>query len=388
MSKLTVGFVLDDRLDKSDGVQQYIISLGDWLSAHGHEVHYLVGESPAYKGEPRVHHLSRTVNVRFNKNRMSIPRPASKKVIKQLLTEHKFDILHVQLPYSPLLAGRVMSLASPETAVVGTFHILPFSATEKSATKILGTFLKKSKKRFDKVFSVSPAAQEFAASHFGLSSEVLPNVVDIKRFRNSASKSKQVQKIVFLGRLVKRKGVLELLQAYSKLLDNKPDFADSTELVIGGKGPLLKKVTKMKQQIEKSHPKSKINLAGFISEADKPEFLGSADLAVFPATGGESFGIVLIEAMASNSDVVLGGDNPGYSSVLGGNVETLFSPKKTNSFADKLQQFLEDKSLRKAVHDAQQQLVKAYDVNTVGAKLEASYQELVASKQKTKHNKS
>src|SRR5688572_10061763 len=123
MRSLRIGFVLDDRLDKPDGVQQYVKLLGGWLSAHGHDVHYLVGESPGLKDQ-NIHHLGRTVKVRFNKNRMEIPLPANRRNIKKLLAEKEFDVLHVQMPYSPMLAARVIKNAAPTTSVVGTFHIL------------------------------------------------------------------------------------------------------------------------------------------------------------------------------------------------------------------------------------------------------------------------
>lgn len=102
---MKIAYVLDDRLDKPDGVQQYVRDMSGWMRDKGHEVHYLVGNSPGAT-ESNLHNLSRTVGVRFNKNRMRIPLPASKRAIKQLLDDERFDVLHVQMPYSPLwLAG-------------------------------------------------------------------------------------------------------------------------------------------------------------------------------------------------------------------------------------------------------------------------------------------
>lgn len=108
---MKIGFVLDDSLDKTDGVQQYIITLGSWLAKQGHNVHYLVGET--HRDDiPNIHSLSKNIAVRFNKNRMSMPLKADKSKIVKLLNDEQFDIIHVQMPYSPLMAGFVVSNVS------------------------------------------------------------------------------------------------------------------------------------------------------------------------------------------------------------------------------------------------------------------------------------
>ena len=114
--KLKVGLVLDDSLDRNDGVQQYVRALGGWLADQGHTVHYLAGQSRA--DGKTVHSLSRNVNVRFNGNRLSMPLPANAGPIKALLAKEKYDVLHVQMPYSPLMAGKVISNAGPDTAAL------------------------------------------------------------------------------------------------------------------------------------------------------------------------------------------------------------------------------------------------------------------------------
>ncbi|HTH72515.1 MAG TPA: glycosyltransferase family 4 protein, partial [Candidatus Pristimantibacillus sp.] len=107
MARLKIGLVLDDSLDKVDGVQQYVLIVGRWLTAQGHDVHYLVGETKR-TDLPGMHSLARNVKVRFNKNRMAIPLPANLRAIRALLKREQFDVLHVQVPYSPALAGRII----------------------------------------------------------------------------------------------------------------------------------------------------------------------------------------------------------------------------------------------------------------------------------------
>src|SRR4051812_47082988 len=90
-----IGFVLDDGLDKPDGVQQYILTLGAWLSEQGHEVHYLVGQTNRTDIK-NVHSLSKNIRVQFNGNRMSIPLPTSSRKLRSFLRAEHFDILHIQ----------------------------------------------------------------------------------------------------------------------------------------------------------------------------------------------------------------------------------------------------------------------------------------------------
>src|ERR1700712_493953 len=98
---MKVGFVIDDTLDKPDGVQQYVLTVGRWLAQNGHQVHYLCGETK--RGDiPNVHSLTKNAHVRFNGNQLSVPKPANAAKIRQLLDTQQFDVLHIQMPYSPL----------------------------------------------------------------------------------------------------------------------------------------------------------------------------------------------------------------------------------------------------------------------------------------------
>src|SRR4029079_7527988 len=120
---MKIGIVGDDTMDKPDGVEQYIMTIGPWFVAQGHEVHYLVGETHR-TDFANLHSLAKNVKVRFNGNRLTIPLPANKRRIQKLLDKENFDVLYVQMPYSPALAGRIVAAAGPRTAVVGAFHIL------------------------------------------------------------------------------------------------------------------------------------------------------------------------------------------------------------------------------------------------------------------------
>ena len=119
---LTVGLVLDDSLDRPDGVQQHVLTLGAWLSDQGHRVHYLA-TTTRRTDLADLHDVGSALSVRFNGNRLSTPLPASARHLRTVLAAGGFDVLHVAMPYSPLMAGRVVARADESTAVVGTFHL-------------------------------------------------------------------------------------------------------------------------------------------------------------------------------------------------------------------------------------------------------------------------
>lgn len=385
MKQLKIGFVLDDSLDKTDGVQQYVVTLGRWFSQQGHEVHYLVGQSRR-RDLGHVHSLSRNLQVHFNQNRMSMPLPANKKRIQQLLDEQQFDVLHVQMPYSPWLAGRIIKMAPPTTAIVATFHIIPYSSLERLATRLLALYLWRNRRKIDDILSVSPAAAAFARQTFRASERVLPNTVALTHF-HSAKPYKHYDdgmiNIVFVGRLVPRKGALALVEALAQL--HTKNHLQNVRVLICGKGPLL---GQLKRFIRDHHLGHVVHVLGFIGEEEKPRYLASADIAIFPSLGGESFGIVLIEAMAAARGVVIGGDNIGYQSVLGQHPDQLIDPSDTPAFAKKLLHFIRNRRARQAAHRWQQTAVRRYDVRVIGSQLEAIYNKTIAKKRLNDHNES
>lgn len=376
---MKIGFVVDDTLDKPDGVQQYVLTLSSWLRDQGHEVHYLVGESKRTDID-HVHSLSKNVKVRFNKNRLSIPLPTSAKRLREFVTTEQFDVLHVQMPHSPFMAAKLIKYAPQATAVVGTFHIAPYSKVETAATKALGILLKKNLAVFDQIISVSQPAQAFAKQTFKIDSIVLPNVIDLKHFKHNLNKNIP-SNITFLGRLVERKGAAHLLHALSVMENNHPDTRYSLRFC--GDGPDRAKLLELKETLGLT---CDFDFTGHITEEQKTQYLSQAGIAVFPSTGGESFGIVLLEAMAAESGVVIAGDNPGYQSVLGSIPECMVNPLDHVTFAETMHRYLSDQSLAKTIHQKQQKLVKQYDVAVVGPQITTIYEEAIAKRRSRKHN--
>ncbi len=373
---MKIAFVLDDTLDSTDGVQQYVLLIGAWLLGQGHDVHYLTGQTKR-TDIPNIRSLSRNIKVRFNKNRLSIPMPSSTRKLRKLLADEQFDVLHIQMPYSPLLASKIIKNAPKTTAIVGTFHIAPHTSFVSAATSWLGRLERKSLKRFDEIISVSPIAQAFALKTFKIKSSVIPNAVDTTKWMPNKKQIKK-KEIVFLGRLVPRKGCIYLLHACKELKDQK--VLGDTKIIIAGDGPDR---AKLEKYVKENKLSKSVSFVGYISEEHKRKLLQEAHIGVFPSTGGESFGIVLIEAMAAGS-VAIAGDNDGYKGVLGSLPDSIIDPTNVEAFTKTLQRLLTEKKMYSDLHRAQAELVKQYDVNVVGDAILKTYKKAVKHKNQSK----
>jgi phosphatidyl-myo-inositol alpha-mannosyltransferase len=362
---MTIGMLLDDTLDSADGVQQAIISIGNELTSRGHLVHYIAPTSER-TDIPHIHSLGRVISLRFNGNSVRTPLPVSRKKVRQLFQDVDFDALHVQMPYSPLFSAKILKYAPDTVKKIGTFHILPYSFMSTYGTKLLGLFMRKSIRSLNSHIAVSEPSLVFMKNTFNVKGIVIPNPVVNEYYGSFTGKKHPKNNIVFVGRFEARKGVVELVEAYSKL---PKEIRSNTKLIMCGRGPLFETV---KQKI--SSLDLDVYLPGFVTDEKKAQYLADADIAVFPSKSGESFGIVLTEAMSARSGVVIGGNNPGYASVLGEWPETLFNPLDITEFSNKLELFLTDINLRNLIGKKQHEIVNKYDVKTVVDQLEGIYQ--------------
>lgn len=362
---MIIGIILDDTLDRPDGVQQSILTIREELVVRGHEVHFIVPKTTR-DDIPYIHSLGKFVSVKFNGNSVRTPLPVSKKSIDELFSEVDFDVLHLQMPFSPFYGQKIIKLAPKNIKIIGTFHILPFGMLSRFSMSVLGVFLKPSRNLFHKIFAVSKPALEFMNKTMKIEGEVLHNPVNFSFYNKFIKNPKTKKQIVYVGRFDDRKGVKELVEAYSGI---SYELQSTTELIMCGRGPLLDSMQKLAKDLNVD-----IKFPGFVSESEKAQYLANADIAVFPSKSGESFGIVLTEAMSSGSGVTLGGNNPGYSSVLGQWSETIFDPKNIDGFSKILEKFLTNDKLRKKIGSQQHVEVKIYDVKEIVDKLIKVYE--------------
>ena len=375
---LTIGLLLDDSLDGQDGVQQYVLALGNWLTEQGHCVHYLAGHSTRSDLD-RLHSLSRVVRLNFNGNRLGTPLFASSGKLTDLINAHQFDVIHVQSPHSPLLAGRLIKRLPKSTAIVSSLHVLPNGLLANWGLHLLGHLNHGSLKRIDRFIANTQAGADFFEKSWRVSSLIIPNPLDCRRFEHAqahpAQRSDKLN-IVFLGRLVKRKGVLGLIEAIQLL--PKP-VLDQIYVHLGGGGQLMPKA---KASLDKYRLNKVCRLYGRIAEPDKASFLAMAEIAIFPSTGGESFGISLVEAMVAGRGVVLAGDNPGYRAVLDNRSELLFEASKPEAIAQTLQKWIAATAdERRQSHQWLKQRAGGYDISqSVGPAILATYRQVLDAK--------
>jgi phosphatidylinositol alpha-mannosyltransferase len=375
---LKIGLVIDDSLDKQDGVQQYVVTLGVWLKNQGHDVHYLTSTTTR-TDLSNVHVLSKNIGFKMNANRLHTPVPTLPAKMKALLEREHFDVLHIQMPYSPWLAGQLIRYAGLNTAVIGTFHIYPESEWVAWAAKGLGLVVSRQLKRFDRVLAVSEPAQRFAKEAFNIQTVVIPNMIDVARFMPSKELSKDNTeiKIIFLGRLVERKGCMHLLKAIHYLREQNLTTTKFL-LQIGGKGP-LKEV--LENYVREHELGDIVRFDGFIAEEEKANYLAAADVAVFPSTGGESFGISVVEALAACKGAVLAGDNPGYRTVMNGRSVQLIDPLDTPNFAHTLAKFISSPKEREEAKVWQRAHVQKFDQQVVNPKIVDVYRDALHHRQ-------
>lgn len=368
---LTIGFVFDDTLDALDGVQQHIITIGTELVRRGHDVHYLVGETH-HSPVPQTVSLARNVMVSFNGNRMRIPLPVRKREIRAALAHNNYDILHIQAPYSPLFGGRVLECAPQSTGVVATYHIAPIDRRARYGGRALGLVNAHSHRRVDEVIAVSQVAAQYAQFTAHTHGTIIANPVNVEKFATAAHRATRDAAhphIVFLGRLVPRKGAQLLLDALDYGERHGMFPMPGLHVTIAGDGPLMDDCVQRAARL-----RTPVQFVGTVDEG-KADLLASADVAVFPAIGGETFGIVLPEAIASGAGVTLAGDNPGYRWTMRGDEDALFSvgPDHARVLAERIERALTDAPWARRLHAREEALLDRYNVQAVTDEVEQVY---------------
>lgn len=375
---LTIGFVFDDTLDALDGVQQHIITIGTELVRRGHDVHYLVGETH-HSPVPQTVSLARNVMVSFNGNRMRIPLPVRKREIRAALAHNNYDILHIQAPYSPLFGGRVLECAPQSTGVVATYHIAPIDRRARYGGRALGLVNAHSHRRVDEVIAVSQVAAQYAQFTAHTHGTIIANPVNVEKFATAAHRATRDAAhphIVFLGRLVPRKGAQLLLDALDHGERHGMFPMPGLHVTIAGEGPLMDDCVQRAARL-----RTPVQFVGTVDEG-KADLLASADVAVFPAIGGETFGIVLPEAIASGAGVTLAGDNPGYRWTMRGDEDALFSvgPDHARVLAERIERALTDAPWARRLHAREEALLDRYNVQAVTDEVEQVYARAIADR--------
>lgn len=291
--------------------------------------------------------------------------------LQKVLDQERFDVLHFHEPWVPVLSRQLLTRS--KCANVATFHAkLPDSVMSRTIEKVVTPYTKSIMKYLDALTAVSEPAAEYTRTLTNKTITIVPNGIDLAKYRDHKKTANKQKKILYIGRLERRKGIIYLINAFAKLQENDK----STQLLIAGDGP-------DRQKLELVVNEQKINnvkFLGFISEAQKLKLLSEVDLFCSPALFGESFGIVLLEAMASGT-VTIAGNNPGYTALMKNRgVLSIVNPKDKYEFARRFELLLHDQTLRSAWQEWAEQYIEQFNYSHVVDQYEVVYK--AALKQK------
>jgi len=365
---LKIGIVTPTYHPYPGGVPEHVYHLCVELGRLGHDVRVITtnfgpGEAP---NEEQVIRIGRSVPVPANGSICPVAvdvRMRSK--VRKVLAAERFDVLHLHEPLMPWLCLAV--LAEADVPVVGTFHANNDAALGyRMFRPLLQNYLGKLGARI----AVSSAAEQTVARHFGGRYTVIPNGVDIERF--SAGGRPGVDgsfDILFVGRLEPRKGAKYLLRAMPRILGEVP----RARLVVVGSGPMSGYYrSHLPEGIE-----DRVKFVGRVSGEDLARHYAAAHVFCSPATGGESFGIVLIEAMAAGAAVVAS-DIAGYRDVVvDGENGLLTRPGDPDSIAEAVIRLAGDEELRKRLVESGGRDVRQYSWTRVTRRILDVYESVV-----------
>jgi phosphatidylinositol alpha-mannosyltransferase len=360
-----VGLVCPYSLDVPGGVQNHVKDLAEALLGLGHEVSVLAPSEneatlPTYVvptgGAVRVPYNGSVARVSFG--------PVVGSRVRRWLREGRFDVLHLHEPATPSIS--LLALWAADCPVVATFHTSNIRSRAMSAS---ASILRPSFEKITARIAVSESARSTLVQHLGGEPVVIPNGVYVDRYATAPVRDDwrgEGPTLAFVGRIDEpRKGLPLLLQAYRAIAESHPGVR---LLVIGGGD-----VDAARRRVPKGLDDSVLFL-GTVSDEEKASALRTADLYIAPNTGGESFGIVLIEAMAAGTPV-LASDISAFRRVLGdGAYGTWFRNEDVEELAARAVELLGDGARRDELRDAASRVVRRYDWSSVAAQIVQVYE--------------
>lgn len=370
--KAKIGLVCPYNICLGGGVQECVIASQAELKRRGYDVHIITPLSKEAKENPPPDTIlvgtGTDVRSPFSTT-AQISASINPDELEEIIESHNFDILHFHEPWVPVLSRQLLSKST--SINIATFHArMPDGVMTRAIEKVITPYTKSILKNFDSFIAVSEAAAQYVQSLTDDPIAIIPNGIDLKKYtpRKSHKLSKHKKPLIFyVGRLEGRKGVKYLIDAFAALNDT------AARLVIAGDGPDRKKL----ESYAANYANLDIKFLGYVEDKEKIKLLREADLFSAPAVYGESFGIVLLEAMASGTPVVAG-NNPGYASVLRGRgLVSLVDPKDTVQFARRLALLLYDDDLRGLWRKWALENVKQYDYAKIIDEYEKIYKKLL-----------
>ncbi len=371
--KMKIAVFTPYNIFKSGGVQEHVNEQVRILRKRGHDVTVLtprpVGGGLTDKDAPKG-----TVFL-GGSTRIKAPHATSADVSINLDSDavdaelsKGYDVLHVHEPLVPIAARQLLSRAEGHALRVGTFHAaLPGNMLGKSLVAGYKTYAKSVVPMVDVISAVSPAAIGYIEQYAKKRITYIPNGVNLKNYKTRNTK-RDPATILYINRLEKRKGSLHVIRAFEYL---KRELRPDAKLIMCSDGPLRSSL----EQYVRDYQVEDVEFRGYITDKEKLQLLSEATVATYPALYGESFGIVLVEAMATGTPVVAH-PNDGYAWVLKDTGRVgLVNCKDEKAYAHRLQLMIEDNEIRKVWQKWAKDNVKQFDYEKIVDSYEKLYRE-------------
>lgn len=374
--KFKIAQVIPYKLSSPGGVREHALALTKEFRRLGHKVILIApGENkqPPIKGVVTFGRAIPFITVNGSRSVISLYNEALWEPVSEFLDSERFDLIHIHSPEGAFLNWQILRAA--KTTVVATFHsdlewgVLSEIVQWTYVKPVLLFF----KGKIDGSIAVSQTARRFARECFRAGDEIIPNGVDTKRFYPPSKRSatqKEI-KILFVGRLERRKGVLFLIRALGKIVAELP-----VSLTIVGDGPERDEAENL---VDELRLRKKVSFLGRVADEDLPKIYREADIFCSPAIAGESQGIVLLEAMASGLPLVVY-TNPGYQELLKDYPEKrcLVSTEDITGLAQALEMLVKDQEIRQELGKWGRKKAEDYDWSKIAQEILSFYRYVIA----------
>ena len=362
---MKIGLVCPYIYPGSGGVAQHVQHLYENLRLRGHDVRIITAShGPQRASEGDILRIGVGFSVPLNGSMGTLtfsPRYLSQ--VREMLARERFDVLHLHEPFVPFLS--LFLLRESHSVNVATFHAYAgFSPSYELGSRVMNGHAARLHGRI----AVSAAARHFIDRFFPGDYKVIPNGVDVPRFANAVPLARWqdgTPNVLFVGRHEPRKGLLDLLKAHRILRRT----GHENRLLIVGTGPQEREA----RRYVATRGLQAVEFLGRVSDAEKAQLFRTADVYASPATGGESFGIVLLEAMAAGAPIVAS-DIHGYKGVVRrGREGLLVPPHEPKELATAIARLLDEPELRESMRAAGRARAEEFSWPRVTGRVEEYY---------------
>ncbi|HVF52615.1 MAG TPA: glycosyltransferase family 4 protein [Actinomycetota bacterium] len=344
--------------DRPGGVQSHVRSLAGVLRRRDHEVLVVAPKAdPNSRGEEGTTLLGRAVGIPANGSVAPITfGPLAAAGVRSALKGFRPEVLHLHEPLIPSTSLHALMLS--RTPALGTFHAASGSS---AGYRVAGMVLERAVRRLAIRSAVSEAARALVMRYFPGTYEITPNGIDLEPFLKASPRARNApqRSVLFLGRLEKRKGLEVLIRAAART-------GHPPEITVAGEGPEETRCRALARDLGVP-----CEWRGEVATAELPRLYRSATVYCAPSLGGESFGIVLLEAMASGAPVICS-DLDGYR-MVGGDAVRLVPPGDHVALAGALDDVLGNERKQAALRRAGRERVKSFDWGALVEDVEELY---------------